>query len=115
MAVHRTRCTPVFPKLHRLVDRVCGWLHNRAILKVGSCRLFHMGLLTHHSEPDQILSLSFLGGAGYVPNSQTRDTCTLRGFSVYLRLNGTDLSRYRGWRDPYPRFVITCSPNRYAV
>lgn len=96
-----------------LLDRVCGWLHNRAILKVGPAKIFHMGLLTEWSGNGAVLSLSFLGGAGYIPNPETRDSCTLRGFTAYLRIRPSQGRSHA--RESFPRFTITTNPNRYQV
>lgn len=99
-----------------MLDRVCGWLHTRAVIKIGPARIFHMGLLTEHAGPGAVLSLSFLGGAGYIPNPETRDTCWLRGFTVYLRVRPSRRGRtYTAGRLTFPRLVVTLNPNLYTV
>lgn len=97
-----------------MLDRVCGWLHTRAVLKIGAAKIFHMGLLTEYSGNGAVLSLSFLGGAGYIPNSETRDSCTLRGFTVYLRLRRST-GRSHGRHRSFPWLTATTNPNLYQI
>ena len=94
-----------------LLDRLCGWLHNRAVLNVGAARLFHMGLLTEHCGPGRVLALSFLRGAGYIPHPGSR----LLGFTVYVRLCASTDRTASPYVKSYPRFLVTTNPNNHCV
>lgn len=98
-----------------LLDRICGWLHTRAILRAGDARLFHMGLLTEWNGRGAVLSLSFLGGAGYIPSPSKRDSCWVRGFTVYVRCRRSTARIHDPYRVTFPWLTVTTNPNRHTV
>lgn len=78
-------------------------------------KVFHWGLLTEWAGQGRVLSLSFLGGAGYIPVASGWDTVRPVGFTVYIRLARSTQRTYSPNRRTFPWLLVTTNPNLHTV